>query len=44
MGVDISDLLTRHQTTLKEQKGIKVSIDAFNIMYQFLSSIRQPDG
>ena len=44
MGVDISDLLTRHQTTLKEQKGIKVSIDAFNIIYQFLSSIRQPDG
>lgn len=44
MGVDISGILTKHQTTLKEQNGITVSVDGYNIMYQFLSSIRQPDG
>lgn len=44
MGVDISDLVTKHQTTLKDHGGSTFSIDAFNILYQFLSSIRQPDG
>ena len=44
MGVDISDILIRHQTSLKEHNGITVSIDGYNILYQFLSSIRQPDG
>lgn len=44
MGVDISGILTKHQTTLKENAGITVSVDGYNIMYQFLSSIRQPDG
>lgn len=44
MGVDISDILLKHQTTLREHSGITVSVDGYNIMYQFLSSIRQPDG
>lgn len=44
MGVDISDILLKHQTTLKEHNGITVSVDGYNIMYQFISSIRQPDG
>ena len=44
MGVDISDIAVKHQTTLKEQSGFTFSVDGFNIIYQFLSSIRQPDG
>lgn len=44
MGVDISDILLKHQTTLKEHSGITVSVDGYNILYQFLSGIRQPDG
>lgn len=44
MGVDISSILVKHQTSLKEQGGLTLSIDGYNILYQFLSSIRQPDG
>lgn len=44
MGVDISDILVKHQTSLKEHNGIIVSVDGYNILYQFLSGIRQPDG
>lgn len=44
MGVAISDILVKHETKLKDHKGERVSIDGYNIIYQFLSSIRQPDG
>ncbi|MGE9810459.1 flap endonuclease-1 [Ferroplasma acidiphilum] len=44
MGVDISGILVKHQTSIRENGGITVSIDAFNIIYQFLSSIRGEDG
>lgn len=44
MGVDISDLVVKHETSLKDHSGSTFSADAYNIMYQFLSSIRQPDG
>ncbi len=44
MGVDISGILVKHQTSIKENSGVTVSIDAFNIIYQFLSSIRGEDG
>lgn len=44
MGVDISDILIKHPTNLKDQGGRTLSVDAYNIIYQFLSSIRQPDG
>ena len=44
MGVDISDLVVKHQTSLREHSGSTFSVDAYNILYQFLSSIRQPDG
>lgn len=44
MGVDISDIVVRSPTTLKEQKGSVVSVDAYNVIYQFLSNIRQADG
>ncbi len=44
MGVDISSLVERRPTTLKDHSGWYVAVDAFNVLYQFLSSIRQPDG
>ncbi len=44
MGVDISDLVKGKPVTLKDLSGRSVAIDAFNTLYQFLSSIRQPDG
>ena len=44
MGVDISDIVIRHETKLSNFSGSLVSVDAFNVIYQFLSSIRQNDG
>ena len=44
MGVDISGILVKHPTSIKDNSGITVSVDAFNIIYQFLSSIRGEDG
>ncbi|MDQ1371464.1 MAG: Flap endonuclease 1 [Candidatus Thermoplasmatota archaeon] len=44
MGVDISDLVSGSQVTIEDLSGRSVAIDAFNTLYQFLASIRQPDG
>ena len=44
MGVSISDIIPRRDILISELKGRVVAIDAFNTVYQFLSSIRQPDG
>lgn len=44
MGVDIGDLVPRHPTTLEGLGGRVVALDAFNVLYQFLASIRQEDG
>jgi flap endonuclease-1 len=44
MGVDISSLVDRSQVKLEDLGGRSVAIDAFNALYQFISSIRQPDG
>jgi flap endonuclease-1 len=44
MGVDISDIVVKHETKLSNFSGSLVSVDAFNVIYQFLSSIRQNDG
>ncbi len=44
MGVNIADIIISHEISLKELRGKKISIDAYNALYQFLSIIRQPDG
>ncbi len=44
MGVDLGDLSVKHTITLQSLAGKTIAIDAFNILYQFLSSIRQEDG
>ncbi len=44
MGVNISGILIKHETSIRENAGIKASLDAYNIIYQFLSSIRGENG
>ena len=44
MGIAISELITKKEIKLEELKGKKLAIDAFPVIYQFLASIRQPDG
>jgi flap endonuclease-1 len=44
MGVNISDLVERKTVSLKDLSGRSIAIDAFNTLYQFLTTIRQPDG
>lgn len=44
MGVDLSDVVTKTPRKLEDFQGKIIAIDAHNALYQFLSSIRQPDG
>lgn len=44
MGVDISKLVEVEGDRLDSFKGRKIGIDALNVLYQFLSTIRQPTG
>jgi len=44
MGVDLGDLAVKHTISLQSLSGRVVAMDAFNIIYQFLASIRQEDG
>src|SRR3990167_3897891 len=44
MGLQIGDIVPRKEIKLEELKGKVIAVDAFNALYQFLSSIRQQDG
>ena len=44
MGLQIGNIVSRKEVELKDLKGKIIAVDAFNAIYQFLSSIRQPDG
>ncbi len=44
MGLNIKDIIPRKEIELSDLKGKTLCIDAFNILYQFLSSVRQIDG
>ena len=44
MGVQMSEIIPRKEIELSGLKGKVVAIDAFNALYQFLTTIRQPDG
>jgi flap endonuclease-1 len=44
MGSDVGDLFEKESVNLNFFAGAKISVDAFNTIYQFLSIIRQPDG
>lgn len=44
MGVKLSSIIPAKTIKLSELSGRTVAIDAFNMLYQFLSTIRGPDG
>ncbi len=44
MGTDIGELFKREEVEIEYFSGKKIAIDALNTLYQFLATIRQPDG
>ena len=44
MGLNLKDLVVREKTTLEAFSNKVIAIDAYNAIYQFLASIRGPDG
>ena len=44
MGADIGELLEREEVELEFFSGKIIAIDALNTLYQFIATIRQPDG
>jgi flap endonuclease-1 len=44
VGIDLGDIVVRRPATMADYSGKRVAFDAWNILYQFLSSIRAPDG
>ena len=44
MGTAIGDILEKEEISLDYLNGRKVGVDTFNILYQFLSTIRGQDG
>ena len=44
MGLNISEIISRKDIEISELAGEILCVDAFNTLYQFLSTIRQPDG
>lgn len=43
MGVQISGIIPKTEVNIEDLAGRKIAIDAYNILYQFLSIIRQRD-
>jgi flap endonuclease-1 len=44
MGLNIREIIPRKEIEISNLKGKTICVDAFNALYQFLSTIRQPDG
>lgn len=47
LGVNLKDLIpdkAKQEIDLKALKGYTVALDGYNMLYQFLAAIRQPDG
>ncbi len=44
MGLQISEIIPKKQIEFSQLKGKTIAVDAFNAIYQFLTTIRQPDG
>lgn len=44
MGVAITELLHGKDITIADLRGKVLAVDAFNMLYQFLTTIRMPDG
>ncbi len=44
MGLNIREIIPRKEIEISDLKGKTLCVDAFNTLYQFLSTIRQVDG
>jgi len=44
MGLQITDIVPKKEIEISDLRGKTIAVDAFNVIYQFLSTIRQPDG
>jgi flap endonuclease-1 len=44
MGLQIGEIITKKQIEFADLKGKTIAVDAFNAIYQFLTTIRQSDG
>jgi len=44
MGLQIGEIIPKKQIQFSDLKGRIIAVDAFNAIYQFLTTIRQPDG
>ncbi|MCF2135755.1 MAG: flap endonuclease-1 [Candidatus Thorarchaeota archaeon] len=44
MGTKLGDIIKAEVISLQDLSGKAIAVDAFNTLYQFLSTIRQPDG
>ena len=44
MGLQIGEIIQKKQIDFSDLKGKIIVVDAFNAIYQFLTTIRQPDG
>lgn len=44
VGVNLGDLVVREEAAFEDLSGQRVAIDAYNALYQFLATIRGPDG
>lgn len=44
MGLNIREIIPRKEIEVSDLNGKLVCVDAFNALYQFLTTIRQPDG
>jgi flap endonuclease-1 len=44
MGLAITDILTPKEIIIEDLKNKTLAVDTYNLLYQFLSSIRQADG
>jgi flap endonuclease-1 len=44
MGTKLSPIITAKEITIADLSGKKLAVDSFNMLYQFLTTIRQQDG
>jgi flap endonuclease-1 len=44
MGVDLGDLFKKEKITFDDLHERVIAIDAYNVLHQFLATIRQRDG
>ena len=44
MGLQIGEIIPKKEISFSDLKGKTIAVDAFNAIYQFLTTIRQPYG